>query len=224
MKKASIIIALLILGGIRVAAQRPTGDTLLFYDNTGDYLYSSIYHNTAYWFGSWIISYTLNNIDDFFRTYKGWIAPDRGQMSWDEYIHLYPDFAAPALGRHSSGQEYEINDDMVIIGLAVCPRVLSTAAELKRLDCTPYISPNLLGLDWIHAVDTTVSGRLTEYVQLYTIEEGTPRLRGEGGWRVEYPHRYMNFPNTLEMDSVNSFWQSVRHEPYVVPLYEAMLA
>ena len=222
MKRTTLLLVLVLLCGIRVAAQRPVGDTLAFYDNTGDYWYSSIYQNTAYWFGSWNISYFLNFIDYDLVRYKNMIAPDRGQMSWDDYIHLYPDFASSNLGRHISGQEYAIHGDMVIIGLAVCPRVLSTAEELSHLYCFPYAGLITDSYSWIHAVDTTTSGRLTEYVQLYTIEGGQPMLRGEGEWRIEYPHRFLNFPNTIEWDSLSSLWSSIHHEPYVVPLYEAM--
>lgn len=224
MKRTTLLLVLVLLCGIRVAAQRPVGDTLAFYDNTGDYWYSSIYQNTAFDLDGWNLNplYKIWTDYDFVR-YKNMIAPDRGQMSWDEYFHLYPDFAAPALGRHISGQEYAIHGDMVIIGLAVCPRVLSTAEELSHLYCFPYAGLITDSYSWIHAVDTTTSGRLTEYVQLCTIEGETPRLRGEGNWRVEYPHRFLNFPNTIEWDSLSSLlWSSIHHEPYVVPLYEAM--
>ena len=124
------------------------------------------------------------------------------------------------MGRHISGQEYPLPDeDMVIIGLAVCPTVLSTAEELKNISCMPYIVPPSWPLEWIHCVDTTLAGRETEYVQLYTIEGGVPQLRGEGAWRLEHPHRYMYFPNTMYYTTSGLV---VGHEPLIVPLYEVM--
>ena len=219
--KRTALLLLVLLCCVRVNAQRPVGDTLVFYDNTGDYLYSLIFQNTAYDLDYWAAPsyYLISLMDVPFLWYKNMVIPswNSSQMSWDDYFHLYPDAASPFTGRHIRGQEYAIHDDMVIIGLAVCPRVLSTAEELSRLDCTPYTRTG-----WIHAVDTTTSGRLTEYVQLYTIEGETPRLRGEGAWRVEYPHRYMDFPSTIGWDSATYPWPSVSHEHYIVPLYEAM--
>ena len=227
MKRMTLILVIL-LCGVRVNAQRPVGDTVLFYDNTGDYLYSLIFQNTAYNLDLWAptapSNYLIGSIDYPFSWYKNMFMPswhtwNSSQMSWDDYLHLYPDAASLNIGRRIRGQEYAIHDDMVIIGLAVCPRVLSTAEELSRISCQPYIQP---GHGWIHAVDTTTNGRLTEYVQLYTIEGGQPMLRGEGAWRVEYPHRYMDFPCTIGWDTATYPWPSVSHEHYIVPLYEAM--
>ena len=223
MKRRAVLIWLTLLCCIRLEAQRPVGDTLLFFDNNGDYLYStSIYQNSAYNLRYSLMSNSRYNISDELNAYKNlfnlfWNS--NSELSWNDFINLYPDLAAPSLGRYTVGQEIDIYEDMVIIGLAVCPEVLSTAEQLSRLNSEPYIRVSTG--EWIHAVDTTIAGRLTEYMQLYTINEGTPILRGEGTWRLEDPHRYMIFPKTVGYD-MNTVSLIIGHEPYVVPLFEAM--
>ena len=226
--KRVVLLIVVMLCSICAGAQRPTGDTLLFNASIGEYFYSPIIYNNCSYLPHTISTNIMNAfmgtcIDEWFRTYKTLYIPpfDNTQMTLDEYLHLYPDMAAPSMGRHISGQEYTLPDeDMVIIGLAVCPIVLSTAEELLNLSCLPYIQyrdPN--NPQFIHCVDTTLAGRETEYVQLYTIEGSVAQLRAEGAWRLEYPHRYMNFPTTAYYDGSHFV---ISHEPYIAPLYEVM--
>ena len=137
----------------------------------------------------------------------------------DQFWHLYPDLASQNTGRHITGQEIPIpEEDLMVIGLAVCPTVLSSATELSQLACNPYID---FSSNWIHAVDTTIANRLTEYVQLYTLEGGTPQIMAEGAWRIEDTHRYLLFPNRWVRDNASGLDYSIP-DTVVVPLYEVM--
>ena len=220
--KRIILILVVLLCGIHVDAQRPLGDTVYFKINR-DYIYDSFsYQNAAY---HRLDAMYAIEIDIPFVTYKLTVLRYLLWTGGQENLwNLYPDMAVRNAGRHIRGQEIAApTEDLMIIGLAVCPVVLSEADDLSQLNCEPYIFPYtgpLIPSDYVHAVDTTTAGRLTEYVQLYTIEGGEPQFQAESAWRIEDPHRYMCFPNRLNCDIYDS--PIVIHEPVVVPLYEAM--
>ena len=217
MRRIVLILAALLFG-VCVNAQRPLGDTV-FFKNNGDYIYDSFsYQNPAY---HRLFTPGSTEIDPLFHTYKSvvlrWMLWPGGQTTMEEFWNLYPDMAVWNAGRHSVGQGIATpNEDLMIIGLAVCPVVLKEAEDLTELLCMPY-SNNYL--NYVHAIDTTTAGRLTEYVQLYTIEGGVPQFKAESPWRIENPHRYMCFPDRF--DYLNTPL-TVIHEPIFVPLYEAM--
>ena len=128
-----------------------------------------------------------------------------GQWSdFYEFYQAYPDIGMYG-GRHITGQEFACNDDLMVRGLAVCPTIFTDVPHLIHISA-PYV--NTLS----QVVDTTIAGRETEYVQLYTIEGGLPQLQAEGAWRWEDAHRYMYFPHHMD-DSLR---------PITVPLYETL--
>lgn len=142
-----------------------------------------------------------------------------GEMSLDEFYHLYPELASQTSGRHLTGQEYDALEPMMVVGLAVCPTVVSDRESLSKLTSGPF---NTHYWEWMHVVDTTMAGRLTEYVQLYTIEGGQPQFQAEGAWRLEDPHRYMLFSNWYDIDSYRVPPNLLHEDTIYVPLYEAM--
>ena len=58
----------------------------------------------------------------------------------EDFWNLHPDMAVWNAGRHSVGQGIATpNEDLMIIGLAVCPVVFKEAEDLTELLCMPYI-------------------------------------------------------------------------------------
>ena len=207
MKRLLLLILFVVLfGGVGVNAQRPVGDTISIGD--GDYLYDSLYFIDR---GDYDVTgyyYTLYNqgrgnsscIDIFWSWYSaGLFSSLLGEMDQNALRHLYPDLAVYSGGRHITGQEFSTEDDLMVIGLAVCPTLYT--GTLNNV---------------AHVVDTSMANRETEYVQLYTIVGGTPQLQSQGTWRFDDPHRYMIFPNTFDGLGVH------RNDATCVPLYETM--
>ena len=220
MKKRLILLVLAcVLGGIGVQAQRPVDDTLSI--GEGDYLYIPPYITGTYRF-------TLgqgNNIDavyfEYYYILRQLLQTD--QMTNEQFLQEYPDLATVCTGRHITGQQFSTSENMMVIGLAVCPTILIN--EYIGLSGWPGFGFNQLML-WV--LDTTMANREDEYVQLYTIEGGQPQLQAEGVWRFEYPHRYMLFPRYrphalhYAPNPYFDYLQTVCDDTIYVPLYEVM--
>ena len=229
MKKAHIFLVLIMmLDGSSVVAQRPVGDTILMgsnseyiYDSmhlTGAYLPTLVYNtsNPNYPFqiildGEWMRYWQL-----FLEPYL-WNRLDSATVL--NYIHAYPNLSNFNTGRHITGCQFATpDDDIVVKGLAVCPTIINTE---ELLECAVDYRWRGQGIDTAarYVIDTTLAGRETEYVQLYTIEGGQPQLQAEGGWRIEHSHRHMLFPRSYESSHLTVL---PSNGPVVVPLYEAM--
>ena len=211
MKKFFIVlVSVMLLGCMNANGQRPIGDTIPV--GSGDYLYHNYHTSGSY--RAFLLPYgrsiggDLNYyLDLYYFFYIGnyvnyFLLP--GQ--WSDLYEFYEDYPDIGMmgGRHITGQEFECNDNLMVKGLAVCPTIFTDVSHVIRL--APYV--NTLS----QVLDTTMAGRETEYVQLYTIEGGLPQLQAEGAWRWEDAHRYMYFPHHMD-DSLR---------PITVPLYETL--
>lgn len=170
MKKAFVLIILTtVLCGVGVNAQRPVDDTLSI--GEGDYLYippysAGTYHHTLG---------RVNEIDEVYREYYYTIRRllQSDQMTDTQFLQLYPDLATVNTGRHITGQQSPTSDDLMVIGLAVCPTVLTYEyTGLLRYPGFGFYQP----MQWV--LDTTMANREDEYVQLYTIEGGAAPVAG----------------------------------------------
>ena len=210
-RRIVLTILLVVLGGICVNAQRPVGDTIIM-GSSSDYWYDSLYIDSGY-----IVGYNpssnprFNKYDVDYYWYV--MCPYfqnlllQEEMSQDTILKYYPELITRTGGIYILGMEYETMDDMMVLGLAVCPTIHTDPVRSNN----PYWGS-------VHVIDTSMANRLTEYVQLYTFEGGEPLLRAEGPWRWEDPHRYMLFPNTFDVDS------GIIHVGVTscAPLYECM--
>ena len=186
-RRIVLTILLVVLGGICVNAQRPVGDTIIM-GSSSDYWYDSLYVDTGIIVGynpSSNPRFHRSDVDHYWYVMRPYFYNLLIQeMSWDTLLKYYPELTSCNGGIFISGMEYETMEDMMVLGLAVCPTI--------HTDPVSHIE---------HVIDTSMANRLTEYVQLYTFEGGEPLLRAEGPWRWEDPHRYMLFPNTFDVDS-----------------------
>ena len=186
MKRIIVLIVLIALGGVSVNAQRPVGDTLTLGSNN-EYLYDALFLSTGGTAGyNPTLSFTVppsphNTYTDFtWGGYSGTILWSLfgGELNLITLRQLYPElFAGTCI--HIIGEEFATTDDLMVLGLAVCPTIYTDSISTIT-----------------HVIDTSIANRLTEYVQLYTINGSTPQLEAQGAWRWEDPHRYMLFPNT----------------------------
>ena len=234
MKKVVVFIVLMMmLGCISMVAQRPAGDTILIGSNS-EYLYDS-----AHTYGACLHTLTYNTsdpnyhfqiiLDDIWAHYYSSIF----HFFWNtlgyttinsatilDYLHEYPNLSNLNTGRHITGWQFATPDeDIVVKGLAVCPTIINTE---QLLECATDYRWRGYGIDTAarYVIDTTLAGRETEYVQLYTIEGGQPQFQAEGGWRIEHPHRHMLFPRGHECSHHAALPPS--NDTMVLPLYEAM--
>ena len=209
-----------VLGGVSANAQRSVNDTIAH--GGGGYWYDTAYTNGVCAFGRYPGGYP-DLLDDIWAGYSHTLLvtlfTNSQTTSLEEFYHQYPDLASSLAGRYIRGQEFTAaSEGLMVVGLAVCPTFvgdsdLSLLNSHCRLD---YGSGN-----WLHVEDTTMAGRLTEYVQLYTFEGGTPQLLAQGGWRFEHPHRYMLFPYWFESDLLSGF-TTLHEDTIIAPLYEVM--
>ena len=213
MKKFFIVlVSVMLLGCMNANGQRPIGDTIPV--GSGDYLYHNYHTSGSYRaflapYGRAIGGDVNYYLDLYYYIYitnlREYVLYPNGQWSdFYEFYQAYPDIGMYG-GRHITGQEFACNDDLMVRGLAVCPTIFTDVPHLIHISA-PYV--NTLS----QVVDTTIAGRETEYVQLYTIEGGLPQLQAEGAWRWEDAHRYMYFPHHMD-DSLR---------PITVPLYETL--
>ena len=209
MKKIHILMLFVAVQlSICAEAQRPVGDTVTMGSNR-DYLYESLYLSSGGGAGynptlSFAVAPSPHNTytDFMWGGYSGriiWRLLGEGEISWNELNQIYPELRAGTC-IHIVGEEFSTTEDMMVLGLAVCPTIYTDSLS-----------------NIVHVVDTALANRLTEYVQLYTINGSTPQLEAQGPWRWEFPHRYMLFPNTnFEGGGVQAGVTAC------VPLYEVM--
>ena len=211
MKKIFVIIIISAIGGLHVQAQRPVGDTIviggggyLYNPLLTSYLYCDHLGNTVFHLDPWYYEYIRNT----WLTFSG--TPSQCTTAYQNYLLQHSDRATVQVGTHITGQEFSLDEDVMVIGLAVCPTIYE---DLNLLHTAGYL-PRL----YIYGpVDTTLANRETEYVQLYTIEGGQPQFQAEGAWRWDYPHRYMAFPSWHPIHG-----PIVNYDTLYVALFETM--
>ena len=122
------MLLLALVGGECVNAQRPVWDTIPVGD--GDYLFQPLHLDGSYC--STQMPSSSGGFDYIYWNYNHdlvWSMMSNGQMTWMEFLHTYPDLASLSLGRHITGQEYTADEDMMVIGLAVCPTILTDMGQ-----------------------------------------------------------------------------------------------
>ena len=230
-----------IMGGIGVKAQRPVGDTLAV--GHGDYLYDTCHVEGSYFpnitvgqpgraiydsvTGEWYSPY----VDGLYVWYRlmmvqGRITSSQIDLSiytpdsiygfgyFEQLLHDYPNLSLRNAGPHITGQEFPVSEDLRVIGLAVCPQIRTDPEHLSLDDSRIHMA----------VIDTTLAGRVDEYVQLYTVvDDTTLQLRAEGPWRWDDAHRYMYFPSQyLYLDTLHPGYEIRVDSAKYAPLYEVM--
>ena len=198
-------------------AQRPVGDTIAI--GTGDYLYDTIHLVGSYYVSVDKYSY----FDPAYRFYLNdlyyrFIRFDPEINTWHAFFLAHPELFDNS--PHIGGQQFYTSeggkgDTVRVIGLAVCPIVNPKL---------PIIYDSWgLGTGNVPIIDTSMENRVTEYVQLYSVAGSTLRLRAEGPWRIEDPHRYLQFPSYcaawFNSDRLNV---TTIDSAFYAPLYEVM--
>ena len=231
MKRIAIIFVLLMSGvSVSVNAQRPVGDTLTI--GTGDYLYQDTTHIGGHYY-PWIsdigfiyYDFLSNQLDMVHNYYVNYLINRlQGQMGYSELRYAYPNLVIKNAGPHTSGFEFYVSEDLYVKGLAACPQVrtdMRTIYPYERIHIfdsnnnIEYFVPRFFSV-----IDTTMEGRLDEYLQLLIVDSTTLRLLGEGGWRWDDAHRYMHFPSQFIFDTIIGTMMAIDSAVYA-PLYEVM--
>ncbi|MCQ2260531.1 MAG: T9SS type A sorting domain-containing protein [Bacteroidales bacterium] len=202
----TIIMFAVLLGGMaRVEAQRPAYDTIG--PRVSEYMYSNWPTDTV------LPSCSLLE-DKICRVSMEWLY--RYRPSLYNYIHsLYlGEYQSELIGSWISGREIMVNPDEPV-------RVIGVAAVVV-LDSDYHIQPP--GDPYIYSMDppsrdlfiadTTISGRVDEYLQLYNLYDTVPQLESEGVWRYEDTHRYIRL--TLSGgDSICNVYEEYFNKPTV---------
>ena len=233
MKRIAIIIVLLMSGVlVSVNAQRPVGDTLTV--GTGDYLYQDPIHISGNYYHSTGVG-GVDYYDDFLSTSLDYVQGHyisyllhwlQGQMSYSELRYAYPNLVINNAGPHTSGFEFYVPEDLYVRGLAACPLVrtdMRTIAPYETVQIYVDSSNSIYSVPrFFSVIDTTMEGRLDEYLQLLAVDGTTLRLLAEGAWRWDDPHRYMHFPRQLIYDRTYSVLFRPTDSAVYAPLYEVM--
>ena len=188
-----LIILVAVMGGYCVQAQRPVGDTT-YMGGDADYLYDTVhiagsYFQSGYMFDSYL------QLDIALTFYYQAVLMNLFQPPEGEELQFYlehPDLATYNTGRFISGQEFYLSDDVMVIGLAVCPTVVTDVSQLRKTPLVNYDHGDYYR-NGLPIADTSMANRETEYVQLYSMGGNMPHLRAEAGWRWDDPHRYCSF-------------------------------
>ena len=234
MKRIAIIFVLLMSGVfVSVNAQRPVGDTLTV--GTGDYLYQDPHNNSGYYYHSTMVggvalyddslSTALDIAQRLYLCYiLNWI---QGQMSYSQLRYAYPNLVIPNAGPHTSGFEFYVSEDLCVRGLAACPLVRTDMRTIIPYDVVQIYVDSSNSIDvvprFFSVIDTTMEGRLDEYLQLLAVDGTTLRLLAEGAWRWDDAHRYMHFPRQFvyNYNGTGHFYMPIDSAVYA-PLYEVM--
>ena len=220
MKRIAIIFILMLSGvGACVNAQRPVGDTLTV--GTGDYLYQDSIHIGGSYNSLSTSEYLYyEDLDYVYNLYNNYVGRMlMGQMTYSQLRHTYPNLVIDNAGPHTTGFEFYVPEDLYVRGLAACPQVrtdMHTIYPYELFWDTIRWSPK-----YFSVIDTTMEGRLDEYLQLLIVDSTTLRLLGEGGWRWDDAHRYMHFPSQFIFDTIIGTMMAIDSAVYA-PLYEVM--
>lgn len=114
-------------------------------------------------------------------------------------------------GNHTEGREMRPANPVKIIGIAACGDV----------DFHPrWEGCHYLNLDHF-ILDSTITGRQTDSLQLYSLKDSLPLLEASGPWRWEWPHRNINI-HCAEGDDVKHIYEVIFDtafyfdEPFIV--------
>ena len=192
-----LIVMMLPSGMNCVRAQRPVGDTLMSPSMDTTY-YPDVYD----WFPT-------SDIHQWYTHPSDWLLQTG-------YPYHQGDSYCPSLGYHSNGNLREGNqfftDHLLkVVGAAACAR----AQEVFYL---PYQGECLNNDSFMCIIDTTLAGRNTDSLILYTFsEDGEPEYQIGGPWRAENPHRHMILPIRDDI-----WWSGSNHDTVNAALYEVI--
>ena len=181
MKKLALVISLLTCFGNILMAQapytNPTGDTLTGRDST--YFYSNWYDTT--------------------QNASGWETMEEDFMM-EKFgnninIGVTLDQTCYHSGAYTTGRLMYAPGPMSIIGIAASAEVY-TNFDVYYVSNARWSHINLNNTNLTSVIDSTVAGRLTEYLQLYVpkSKDGWD-LAAQAGWNVTDSHRYIHLPN-----------------------------
>ena len=176
MKKITFfILTMTLLSAVtwQVQAQRPVGDTLM-----GPGMDTSYYPDVYDW---------LPTADS-----HEWYTYPVDLMLWQlGVVQGPPSSVCPVLGyelngniRH--GNQFYTDRPLKILGIAACARAQNI------FYC--HFPDGPTDSTYIGIVDTTLAGRNTDSLLLYTFSSTGPKYLTGGPWRVEYPYRHMILP------------------------------
>ena len=194
----AIVLVCMVGGAVPLAAQRPVDDTIFGREPT-------------YMYGTWLPDSLPSNyfIDGFNLTqsygkdfihyhFVGHYGSSIYHSGTEYMIALYGQ-----TGNHIEGREMYPANPVKVIGVAACgfaDHYPHNVQAERGYGLQEY------GLGPVQ--DTSLSNRVTEYLQLYSLHSGEPVLEAEGPWRPEWPHRNMYIHRTVG--------------DIVVPVYEVM--
>lgn len=168
-KRLTLLVLACMLGGIGMQAQRPVGDTT-YMGGDADYLYDTVHIVGSYHQWGNMLS-AIAGLDMVLVYYFQDVLSKRFQPPEGEELQFYfehPDLATWNTGRFISGQEFPLSDDVMVIGLAVCPTLVTDVSQLIVMPLANY-DYSYWGRG-LPIADTAMANRETEYVQLYSME------------------------------------------------------
>ena len=198
------------MGGNYVQAQRPVGDTTYMGGDT-DYLYDTVHIAGSYSRCGYMLTGQDSYLDAVLVYYFIEVLQNQFHPTQEDVFQFcleHPNHTINT-GRFISGQEFSLSDNVMVIGLAVCPTVVTDVSQIVH---TPYYTSGL------PIADTSMANRETEYVQLYSMGGNMPHLQAEASWRWEDPHRYCSFIRY----AVTNLIHPELHDTIYVPMFEAM--
>ncbi len=175
-------------------------------------------------------------------SYEDWYARGFDESHWGQWeatwwassclpLHNYPNPYGPdGSGMVDFGVEYTTDRPIKIIGAAAVATMQHWADTTTSLwNDGAYNSPEYYYFP--NTLDTTISGRLDEFLCIYKpSENGAPVLLTEGSWRIEDQHRYIHLPG--QHDFIRSGYGGfVGHNPSapfhndtvaIEPIYEVI--
>ena len=204
MKKLALVISLLICFGNILMAQapytNPTGDTLTGRDST--YFYSNWYdtvQNASGW----------ETLEEDFMIERFGYNPNAGVTRNQASHHT---------GTYTTGRLMYAPRSMSVIGIAASAEVYKTF-DIEDLNYYSWEMSNYYAFALNLMIDTTIAGRLTEYLQLYVpkSKDGWD-LAAQAGWNVTDSHRYIHLPNNrCRLPGVSSpLYEVYFDHPYTV--------
>ena len=193
-----LLAAMLLVGKNDVYAQRPVGDTLTNFSD------DSTYYMGGYNWSSIPDPYTWFSTKQDFYVSSYSPSTDVGQYECIS-SEIEDDCLMP--GNYIEGIRMETDRPLKILGIAVC-------AFAEELSDGPVRLDNVL--------DTSMAGRNTDSLVLYTLTPSGPHMLTGGPWRMEHPNRYMVLPR---YDTIRYFCAPSHPELLLMPvsgLYEVM--
>ena len=202
----TIVLLVAVMDGVQ--AQRPVGDTLM-----GPGMDTSYYPDVYDWLPTADTRSWRTSLDDKLYYFNGGYIQGAGFCPYKG-----PDFN----GNLKEGNQFFTDHPLKVVGAAACGRAMNVYYQHFEYYCDTYAT-------YLAIIDTTLAGRNTDSLILYTFsEDGNPKYLTGGPWRVENPHRHMNLPrrqqSTFAPGSYAGDSDSVwRYElPVLADLYEVI--